>query len=100
MRLVGRALQSAALAAVTVLSAGGAVGLGMTAAQAASGNCPTVDPVTGIVTGTAGVDWSGCDLVLTNGTQTILQGDFDNANLSHTNLTGAFLDTATTGTDF
>ena len=100
MRLTGRARWAAALAVLAVLSAGGAAGFSVTAARAASANCPTVDPGTGIVTGTAGVNWSGCDLVLANGPQTILQGDFDNANLSGANLAGAFLDAAITGTDF
>jgi uncharacterized protein YjbI with pentapeptide repeats len=100
MRLMGPVRWAAALGALAVLSAGSAVGFGVTAAQAASGNCPTVDPDTGIVTGTAGVDWSGCDLVLANGNPTILEGDFDDANLSGANLSGAILDTSISGTDF
>jgi len=100
MRLMGRARSAAALVTLAVLSVGGAVGLGVTAAQAASSNCPTVDPATGIVTGTAGVDWSGCDLVLANGPQTLLEGDLDDANLSGANIAGAQLATSITGTDF
>ena len=72
----------------------------MTAARAGSADCPTVDPVTGIVTATAGVNWSGCDLVLSNGTQTILAGDLDNANLPGANLSGVKMGTSLTGTDF
>lgn len=100
MRLTRRARSAAALAALAVLSAGGASGFGVTAARAASANCPTVDPATGVVTATAGVDWSGCDLVLSNGTQTILEGDLDNANLSGANLKGIQMGTSLTGTDF
>jgi len=100
MRLTGRSGWAAALAVLAVLGAGGAAVFGMSAARAASGNCPTVDPGTGVVTATAGVDWSGCDLVLPDGTQTILEGDLDNANLSGANLTGVKLGTSLTGTDF
>ena len=100
MRLAGRARWAGTLAVLAVLGAGSAAGFGLSAAQAASANCPTVDPVTGIVTATAGVDWSGCDLVLPNGPQTIIAGDLDNANLSGANLSGVKMGTSLTGTDF
>ena len=79
---------------VSALAAGMlAVTAGAAGAAPAVVTCPTVDPVTGVVTPapSAGVNWSGCNLTNANLNQSNLSG----ANLAGANLTHATFNAAT-----